>query len=130
MSLVEISEDEYSSLTDGEKILATIITKVNKKLENRLYDLSNEIKIIKNDLSAMDEKLENSLSVMNEKLENSLSVMNEKFDRALSETRARHYDMQNISLSGNGVSLSGYVSSSQAAGRSPRIKLNSFDTFQ
>ena len=123
----EFDDNKFNSLSDEGK---TIVSLISQSLEDSLSSLSNEIKIIKNDLSAMDEKLENSLSAMDEKLENSLSVMNEKFDRALSQTRARHYDMQNISLSGNGVSLSGYVSSSQAAGRSPRIKLNSFDTFQ
>ncbi len=45
-----------------------------------------------------------------------------------SETKARHYDMQNITLANNGVSVSGYVNTSLAAGRSPRRKINSFDT--
>ena len=52
-----------------------------------------------------------------------------KVERVRLETQARQYDMQNIMLAGRGLSKSGYVSTSLAAGRSPRRKLNSFDTF-
>lgn len=51
-------------------------------------------------------------------------------DKLESETRARHYDMQNLTLIQTIIFQHLYISTAASVGRSPRRLVNSYDTYR
>ncbi len=71
-----------------------------------------------------------SLAELINGIKTDINRIESKMDKLESETRARHYDMQNLTYSNNNLSTSAYVSTAASVGRSPRRLVNSYDTYR